>query len=133
MRLWYVNPQMLCRQHLLGEHNETHMFVGSMIKGIRLDTYVETNLFSSGLLYIRHDMLAKEMRNRGGVHASPIIYVGVPERYNAVVDFEASLEELLSRCTACKHRMDRMLSEGGKHYGYMDYWQFARERYGISS
>ncbi len=32
MRTWMVPPQIMCRQHLLGEHNEIHKFVGAVTK-----------------------------------------------------------------------------------------------------
>jgi hypothetical protein len=28
MRMWMVNPRIMCGNHLLGEHLETHMFYG---------------------------------------------------------------------------------------------------------
>ena len=33
MRQWYVPAECMCRQHLLGEHCEHHMFVGTLKKG----------------------------------------------------------------------------------------------------
>ena len=33
MRMWMVDPQIMCRQHLLGEHTEMHMFVGTLKRG----------------------------------------------------------------------------------------------------
>ena len=33
MRDWKVNPKLLCRQHLLGNHLEVHMFVGTLRRG----------------------------------------------------------------------------------------------------
>lgn len=32
MRMWNINPRYMCRKHLLGEHVETHMLVGSLRK-----------------------------------------------------------------------------------------------------
>lgn len=29
-RMWCVNPHSLCREHLLGEHNELHKLVGGI-------------------------------------------------------------------------------------------------------
>jgi hypothetical protein len=37
--MWMVDPRQMCRQHLLGEHNELHMFAGTMRKGIGLAGY----------------------------------------------------------------------------------------------
>lgn len=41
MRMWKVNPKNMCRQHLLGEHVECHMFVGAILKGISLSGYIK--------------------------------------------------------------------------------------------
>ena len=32
MRMWLVPPQLMCDQHLLGEHLEMHMFIGTIRK-----------------------------------------------------------------------------------------------------
>ena len=36
MRMWMIDPKLLCRKHLLGEHLEIHMFVGTINKGINV-------------------------------------------------------------------------------------------------
>lgn len=33
MRMWVVNPKILCRKHLLGEHVELHMATGHLQRG----------------------------------------------------------------------------------------------------
>lgn len=38
MRMWMVPPELMCRQHLLGEHVELHMFVGAINKGTSVVT-----------------------------------------------------------------------------------------------
>ena len=44
MRQWFVNPKLMCRQHLLGEHCEIHMFIGSMKKQINMNGYISKDL-----------------------------------------------------------------------------------------
>ena len=61
MRMWKVNPKVMCRQHLLGEHVEMHMFVGCWNKGIKLNGYLEGGLVELCEVKNRHDELA----NRG--------------------------------------------------------------------
>ena len=36
MRMWMVPVQYMCRKHLLGEHVEHHMLVGSIHKGLSM-------------------------------------------------------------------------------------------------
>ena len=33
MRMWMLPPECMCRKHLLGEHVELHMLLGSMRRG----------------------------------------------------------------------------------------------------
>ena len=47
MRMWNVNPKTLCRKHLLGEHLEIHMFVGSINKKISMKGYLEKGFLES--------------------------------------------------------------------------------------
>lgn len=108
MRMWNVDPKLLCRKHLLGEHVEMHMFVGTMKKGLRLTGYIDGGLIETANLWKRHEALAKEMVRRGYKHNSPLekLDVGPNEGH---VDVEANLKELARRCVDC-----RMLIEGGR-------------------
>lgn len=75
MRIWDLEPQNLCRQHLLGEHRELHA-VWSVItlgkKGYSL--HPETIRWKGKLsaLYSRHEKLVDEMITRGYKHKSPL-------------------------------------------------------------
>ncbi len=44
MRMWNVLPEYLCRKHLLGEHVEMHMFVGTIKRGVSLNGYIKNKL-----------------------------------------------------------------------------------------
>jgi len=72
MRLWLVNPKIMCRKHLLGEHLECHMFVGTLNKGISVEGYVSKGLLETSKLKERHDALAYEIISRGYKHNSPL-------------------------------------------------------------
>ena len=37
MRMWMIDPKLLCRKHLLGEHGEIHKHLPSLRKGHRVD------------------------------------------------------------------------------------------------
>lgn len=95
-----VNPKILCRQHLLGEHVECHMFLGCIKKRMTIDGYVEKGLVNTRKLKYRHDKLAKELQRRGYNHKSPLIYkdkLGLGR-----INKKKSLKDLLSRCKRCK-------------------------------
>ena len=100
-----INPKIMCRQHLLGEHVELHMFIGSIIRGYNLDGYVKNNCLEYKAMFTRHEALVKEMKRRGYNHKSPLLN---PIRFtypdyilNSKVDIKQSLKELLRRCDEC--------------------------------
>jgi hypothetical protein len=109
MRMWMVNPKILCRKHLLGEHVEEHMFVGTLIKGVSVKGYLENNLFEPSSLYSRHETLVKEMKSRGMNHKSELKKIPIdPKILSIKVDSEKSLEDLLSRCDECRSRYNNL-------------------------
>lgn len=101
-----VDPIILCNSHLLGEHVETHMFVGSIVKGISLDGYVTNNLLEVSSLKKRHDDLAKELTKRGMNHKSKLQHFlthNLPGKIiNYKIDKGKALHDLISRCEECK-------------------------------
>lgn len=120
MRMWMVNPRIMCRQHLLGEHLECHMFLGHIRRGKALDGYANNNLFSMGFLFKRHMDLVEEMWDRGYNHhspleTSPLVLDNMNEMYRHLfainVDAEEALVELLARCDRCKARFENVLPE----------------------
>jgi hypothetical protein len=112
-----VDPKCMCRQHLLGEHNEVHILAGSLRKGdIRrhvrnLEGLARANCLEISSLVERHGILASEMVARGYSHQSPLTDVDVPlehlERWvlERKVDTGASLELLRQRCPECRKRL----------------------------
>jgi len=108
--MWMVEPKIMCRKHLLGEHLETHMFVGTLKRKIQLKGYVDSNCLELKSLKKRHDDLADEMFRRGYMHRTPL---QLPKYFcdgqsdyvmNSTVDKEASLKELIGRCEECRRR-----------------------------
>ena len=101
MRMWNVNPKIMCSKHLRGEHLEMHMFVGSINKGKSIKGYLD-GLVQVDNIISRHDELAHEMSLRGMNHQSPLddfTYVG----HNGHVT-EESLDILTDRCPECMKR-----------------------------
>lgn len=100
MRMWNVPTNIMCRRHLLGEHLETHMFLGSIKKGINLSGYIRNHLVEVHNLKNRHDELVLEMKNRGYKHNSPM--EDYPFWVEGKINPTESLNLLLSRCSECK-------------------------------
>ena len=113
MRMWMVDPQILCQKHLLGEHVECHMFAGVIRKNISLDGYVKNNLLEIRSLQQRHEDLVVEMLSRNMDHKSIFLINFDIEKYedhilNFKIDKELALHDLLSRCRRCRKRWEEL-------------------------
>lgn len=109
MRMWMVDPKVLCDKHLLGEHVEIHMFVGTVNRGISVGGFARNNLLQFRSLKSRHDELVVEMQARGFAHISLLMPVDPPriltsEVTNSTVDVDAAAIELVGRCRECRRR-----------------------------
>lgn len=100
MRMWNTPPRLLCRQHLLGEHKEMHMFVGAFRRRISLYGYIEGGMLETWRIKERHDELVLEMEHRGYNHFSPID-LNPTDEVRGRVDVFANLKELAKRCSQC--------------------------------
>ena len=105
MRQWLVDPKMLCRKHLLGEHVESHMFIGTLKKGNSIKGYIDKGLYEPSKIYSRHEELVIEMKNRGYNHKSDLPIITIP-KIQGKVDIKGNIEELKKRCPECKKLID---------------------------
>lgn len=110
MRMWMVDPKIMCRKHLLGEHVEHHMFVGTINKKISITGYLRDNLLEPLSLLTRHAELVREMEARGYNHRSELLSVDLSgmtfEQFHTKIDREKSLAELIRRCPECRARYE---------------------------
>jgi len=109
MRMWMVNPRIMCRQHLLGEHVEIHMFIGTINRNKSVKGYLQKGLLEVHNLYARHADLVEEMKRRGYNHCSK-----VNEKWKFVedvgaIDREKNVNELVNRCSKCKSRYSQSI------------------------
>ena len=75
MRIWDIEPNRLCRQHLLGEHRELHAIWSVLTQGKKgYARHPETLRWRGKLkaLFLRHEALVEEMTRRGYAHKSPL-------------------------------------------------------------
>ena len=95
-----VNPKLLCRKHLLGEHVEIHMLCGSLIAGRSIAGFLQRGLLEPQHAKSRHLALVEEMTIRGYSHKSPL-----PDLLELLpigcVDQLKSLQDLKQRCKDC--------------------------------
>ncbi len=108
MRMWMVDPKILCRQHLLGEHQETHSLVGCIRKGTSLKGYVKKGLVEVHNLKERHHQLSQEMIDRGYNHQSPL--PEFKDYYCGEVNSKENIHELKRRCPECQKRIMTLLN-----------------------
>lgn len=115
MRMWLVPTHLLCRKHLMGEHVELHMLMGSIEKGRNLSGFVRDKLINTDLIHERHEALVDEMLLRGYNHNSPLPDIEVPTGlWVADIDIQANLVELARRCPDCRANI-------------VKYWESQRE------
>ena len=106
MRMWMVDPRILCAKHLLGEHVEMHMFMGSIKKGKSIAGYIKKGLCDPSRIIERHNALAKEMESRGMNHKSPL--GSIDDTFHEIlnekhpVNLKESTIDLINRCDECR-------------------------------
>ena len=113
MRMWMTDTDFMCRQHLLGEHNELHKWLPMLRRGIGVHGRFFPIVQIQFVGYAgRHNELAAEMIKRGYRHNSPLINVPDFRKIYGLyatltVDKEYSLSVLLDRCNKCRSRFVR--------------------------
>ena len=116
MRLWLVDPKMMCRKHLLGEHVECHMFVGTINKGVSVNGYVRLNLLEIEQLRSRHDELAIEIERRGYKHKTPLGEFSMQGISTQKINRHSALSNLLKRCANCRENLEKIILENQTTY-----------------
>ena len=104
MRMWMVDPKILCKNHLLGEHGELHKHRHCFEKQYKMAGrmgHIEPESMES-----RHDELVVEMKRRGYNHNSPFEQPDVSYLPEMLVDPDDALEDLLNRCEHCRKRYE---------------------------
>lgn len=111
MRMWGINPELLCRNHLLGEHNEIHKHRHNFEKKHKITKRIFPIVqIEPQNMKKRHDELVAEMIKRNYNHNSPyeqpdISYLKPEERY-ARINENISISDLINRCPECAKRIN---------------------------
>ena len=119
MRQWLVNPIILCNKHLLGEHVEHHMFIGTLKRNISIKGYIDNNLIQPNSLVSRHNTLCDELLRRKYIKTKKIfehnslidfneylvLFNSLKIEYqNYIINQQSSLDDLINRCSQCLER-----------------------------
>jgi hypothetical protein len=107
MRMWRVAPDLMCRNHLLGEHLELHTFASRLCTGKNVDGYIRNGLLEPARLFARHEQLVAEMDRRGLRHHTPMTEIERPELPVGKIDLADNIRELARRCDGCLQRIRR--------------------------
>lgn len=108
MRIWDVDPAILCAQHLLGEHRELHGLWNIYTLGkMGYRRHPETVRWEGRLaaLFARHERLVEEMARRGYRHDSPLdprLATGSPVQDRFVDPPAAQLAILRAKGCGCR-------------------------------
>lgn len=112
MRMWMVNPEVLCRRHLLGEHSEIHKHRHVFEKRISIKNRILKGQIEPLSMKERHDELVSEMLKRSYKHNSEYIQPDIsylsPDERNFRVNREGALSDLLERCEECRRRYNEL-------------------------
>lgn len=116
VRRWDIDPELLCDNHLLGEHKEIHQEVGTLKNHPHGRSIVLGHLkklqFSFKDLEKRHNELENEMKARGMNPDSPLELVD-PTSFNLPkghIDILFNLIDLSSRCKECREKIIKKLN-----------------------
>lgn len=109
MRVWDVDPKILCRQHLLGEHRELHGLWNILTKHGGVGGYAkhpETLRWvgRERALYLRHEALVAEFTRRGYRHGTPIdecLAIGSAVQDTFINTLEEQLDILRAKPCEC--------------------------------
>lgn len=103
VRMWGIDPRTLCHNHLLGEHNEMHMIVGTILTHDHAEAiakgHAKKGQIDTSLIQQRHDDLATEMESRNMLHDSPLDYEDALNL--GKIDVERSREMLREKDCPC--------------------------------
>lgn len=103
-RMWGIKPELMCDDHLRGEHKEMHQIVGSIRKHPHgraiVEGHADKKQIDTTLIQERHDELADELMRRGMEHNSPLSYQD--ELNLGEIDIEENIIDLRNRCNECK-------------------------------
>ncbi len=105
-----IPPELLCNQHLLGEHGEIHKHRSTFEKGVSIRGRVTPIVLIEPLaMSTRHDALAREMVLRGMNHQSPFSMPDLShyssDDLNVHANLIYNLIDLVARCPKCRERI----------------------------
>ena len=113
IRMWAVHPKVMCRKHLMEEHNNLHKFVGMINKDTDLSKYREERFLDPKALPHRHGLIIKEFQRRGIKHTTPLsskdintVKLDWNDTRNKLDSYK-DINEMYDNCKQCRRRIDK--------------------------
>jgi hypothetical protein len=109
MRQWLgVNPQWMCKNHLIGEYREHFTFYGTLKLKRSLDGYFRSNCLEPLSLQFRFNQLSQEMKNRGyktkPLFFNPELITYLGHAKYIKINQTLTKKLLFSRCPTCREK-----------------------------
>lgn len=109
MRMWMINPKMMCNKHLIEEHAGLHKFLSNIKFKSCLKRAVESKRIELISYQERHDLLEKEITNRNNkTKPTPITMPDlshIEKEYFIHIDRAQSIRALCTLCNKCADKM----------------------------
>lgn len=118
MRMWMIEPKLLCMKHLLGEHGEIHKHRHNFVKGHSIAGRIKGNAVEPMSMKDRHDKLEAEIVRRAieagrkppcSPFEQPDLSAYSDEHRNYKINVEDARELLINRCECCKRRHEELV------------------------
>lgn len=113
MRMWMVDPRIMCTRHLCREHCEIHRLVANLRKGRSIRKYLLQQMIDVSTIYTRHKELENEIMSRGGKLDSPLSAVecvAFARWYGSTtINIGRSLSDLSECCTECRRKIGKFV------------------------
>lgn len=104
MRMWMVNPLLMCKKHINGEHNEIHKHRHNFVKKHSMAKRILLNQIEPKSMKVRHDELSLYIKHNSPYEMPDISYLTLSEQ-NYKIDTNSSFNELMIRCKDCRDKL----------------------------
>jgi hypothetical protein len=112
IRLWLLQPKLLCNLHLWCEHIEAHVFAMLLEGKNSLQYFIDRGVVEVHNIRPRHDALAVELLRRGMKHDRKWPLPKFTEFEAGHVDRALALRTLTAACTDCARRANKLAAQG---------------------
>lgn len=113
MRMWMIDPKLLCQRHLFREHCEIHRLVAILRNGFSIRGFLYKRVIDPSRIYHRHNEIEAEIIQRGGTPNSPLSEAeccAFSRWHGSVrIDIGRSLSDLSSCCNECQKRIGKFI------------------------